>query len=274
MAKISIIIPTYNRAHVLSRAIDSVLSQSFEDYELIIVDDGSDDETKDLVIQYGDKIKYFFTKQKGVSAARNLGIKESSGEWIALLDSDDEWLSNKLEKQVQFIESNPEVPLVHGEEIWIRNGKRVNPRNKHKKFGGWIFEKCIPLCVISPSASLIKKDILLQLGGFDERFPVCEDYDLWLKLTAKFPVGFIEDPIIVKYGGHQDQLSRKYFAMDFWRVKSLLNTLECSSLDENQRTLVQQEIVNKAKILKQGYLKHQNLSDLPFIEEVLARFSP
>jgi glycosyltransferase involved in cell wall biosynthesis len=273
---VSVIIPTYNRAHVLERAINSVFKQTFRDFELIIIDDGSDDETPKLLekicAQNKNCVSYTI-ENSGVSKARNIGVEKSSGEWVAFLDSDDEWLPHKLERQMSFISHHKNVPLVHGEEIWVRNGKRVNPKKKHQKFGGDIFLKCLPLCVISPSASIIKKKIYLEMGGFDESFPVCEDYDLWLKITSLYPVGFIEDPIITKYGGHEDQLSRKYFAMDFWRVRALKNILQKRSLSEEIKKDVIDEILYKANILKQGYIKHQNHENLAFILEVIEEFS-
>ncbi len=273
---VSVIIPTYNRAHVLERAINSVFKQTFRDFELIIIDDGSDDDTPKLLekicAQNQNCISYAI-ENSGVSKARNIGVEKSSGEWVAFLDSDDEWLPHKLERQMSFISHHKNVPLVHGEEIWVRNGKRVNPKKKHQKFGGDIFLKCLPLCVISPSASIMKKNIYLEMGGFDESFPVCEDYDLWLKITSLYPVGFIKDPIITKYGGHEDQLSRKYFAMDFWRVRALKNILQQRTFSEEIKKDVIEEILYKANILKQGYIKHQNHENLAFILEVIEEFS-
>ncbi|MCO4793350.1 MAG: glycosyltransferase [Bacteriovoracaceae bacterium] len=266
--KISVVIPTYNRSHVLERAINSVLMQSIQPHELIVVDDGSTDKTSDILLKYSSNplIQIIKTENRGVSAARNIAIEKSSGHWIALLDSDDEWLPNKLEKQVNFVESNPNIPLVHGEEIWIRNGKRVNQKKIHRKYGGDIFLNCIPLCLISPSASLIKKDVLEELGLFDEEFIVCEDYDLWLKLTSLYEVGFIEEPIINKYGGHEDQLSRKYVAMDFWRIKSLMRILEIRNLTNEQRQSVLAEVIKKGEILKMGYVKHKNMENYAIVD--------
>ncbi len=100
--------------------------------------------------------------------------------------------------------------VCHTDEIWIRNGRRVNARKKHGKKGGWIFQHCLPLCAMSPSSIMIHRDVFTALGGFDERLPACEDYDLWLRITARYPVLFTRQPLIEKYGGHDDQLSRKY----------------------------------------------------------------
>lgn len=266
--KVSVVIPTFNRGYVLERAINSVLKQSRVPHELIVVDDGSTDDTPEILKQYDNVplIKVITTDNRGVSAARNTAIEEAEGEWIALLDSDDEWLTHKLEVQLDFLEENPHLPLVHGEEIWIRNGKRVNQKKIHQKHGGKIFQRCLPLCLISPSASVIRKDVLEELGHFDEEFEVCEDYDLWLKLTSLYEVGFIEEPVITKYGGHEDQLSRRFKAMDFWRLKSLMRILEIRNLSAEDRKAVLNEVIKKGEILKMGYVKHKNMENYAIVD--------
>lgn len=271
---ISIIIPTFNRAKTLERAIESVVNQTHADWELFIIDDGSTDETKEVVKSFSDsRIKYRYQENGGVSKARNTGIQLSQFDWIALLDSDDEWLEKKLEEQVKAIKENKDCAIIHTEEIWIRNGRRVNQKKIHQKFGGEIFDKCIPLCVISPSSSLIKKSVLSEVGNFDEEFTVCEDYDLWLKICSLYPVAFIEAPLINKYGGHEDQLSAKYKAMDLWRVKALDRILEIRDLEESSKDLVIETILKKSEILRNGYIKHQNLTDLPVVESMLTKYS-
>jgi glycosyltransferase involved in cell wall biosynthesis len=266
--KVDVIIPTYNRSSTLKRAIDSVLNQTYKGFHLYIIDDGSTDNTALLMQEYksDENISYIKQKNKGVSAARNLGISLSNNPWVAFLDSDDEWLPHKLKKQIEIINSKPEAVLIHGEEQWVRNGKRINPKKIHQKFGGQIFEKCLPLCLISPSAAMIKRDVLLEMENFDEDFIVCEDYDLWLKITSLYEVEFISDPILIKYGGHEDQLSAKYFAMDYYRIKSMDKILSIRNLSIDLEEKVNQEIIRKGDILLAGYKKHNNLKDY---EEVL-----
>jgi glycosyltransferase involved in cell wall biosynthesis len=266
---ISIIIPTYNRMTYLFRAIESVLYQTYIDWELIIIDDGSTDKTKEHVlelIKINNKVRYVKTPNRGVSAARNLGINISKGKFIAFLDSDDEWLPNKMQIQMDFLQSNPNLLLVHGEEIWIRNGKRVNQKNIHKKGGGDIFSQCLDLCAISPSTVLIKKELFKEVGFFREDFPVCEDYDLWLRIAAKCEVGFTPDPLIVKYGGHLDQLSTKFVGMDYWRIKSMVSLINSSEISLSKKELVRKKMEYKAKILKGGALKHGNVDLLNKLE--------
>ncbi|MCB9026035.1 MAG: glycosyltransferase [Bdellovibrionaceae bacterium] len=259
---VSVIIPTYNRAYCLKRAIDSVLAQSFINWELIIIDDASTDNTHDVVKAYNDlRIKYIKLKQnKGVSHARNQGIKLSQFKWIALLDSDDVWLPQKLEKQLLLIKNQPELKFVHCNEIWIRNEKRINPHKKHQKYGGRIYFHCLPLCCVSPSASLIFHELFDQEGVFNENYPVCEDYDLWLRFFCKYEAGFVNELLLTKYGGNKDQLSIKYIAMDYWRVKSLVFILKNNKeyLTSEEVKATKTEINKKCKILLKGYEKHQN----------------
>jgi len=188
MPLVSVIIPTYNRALYLKEAIDSVLSQDFCDFELIVVDDGSTDATSDIIDSYNGAFRYICQRHRGVSAARNTGISHAKGTFVAFLDSDDLWLPKKLSAQVDFFREHPEALICQTEEIWIRNGTRVNSKKRHKKYSGDIFEKALPLCIVSPSAVMIKKNLFDLVGLFDESLPVCEDYDLWLRISARYPV--------------------------------------------------------------------------------------
>lgn len=267
---VSVIIPTYNRNWCIKRAIDSVLGQDYPYIEVIIVDDGSSDETLDTIYQYleNEKVYLLHTPHRGVSAARNKGIAKARGQWICFLDSDDEWLSHKISSQMDFAHNNPLYKIIHGEEIWVRNGKRVNPKLRHRKGGGNQFERSLELCVISPSTVMIHRDLFEKVGMFDEEMIVCEDYDLWLRITLHYPVGFINDPLIVKYGGHEDQLSHQYKAMDFYRVKALRKLLDYEFLDEKLENKIKREMAKKTSIVLNGHKKHQKLSLLSEMEEI------
>lgn len=250
--RISVVIPTYNRRSSLPRAIDSVLAQTRQAMEIILVDDGSDDGTASLLTRDYPHCRYFYQPNLGVSSARNLGIDNAKGEWIALLDSDDAWLPDKLERQAEALAARPELRICHTDEIWIRNGTRVNPMRKHKKQGGRIFRHCLPLCVISPSSALLHRSLFQQYGGFDTRLPACEDYDLWLRLCAREEVLFIERPLTIKYGGHADQLSRRHWGMDRFRIQALEKLLQSTALSEADRGAALLVLVEKAGILAQG----------------------
>ncbi|HJL63671.1 MAG TPA: glycosyltransferase family A protein [Candidatus Marinimicrobia bacterium] len=253
---ISVIIPAFNRAHTLPKALDSVLSQTLKPREIIVVDDGSTDETNAVLANYPG-LCIISQDNRGVSAARNMGIKKAGGEWLAFLDSDDEWLKEKLEKQWDAICIDDKL-ICHTEEIWIRNGQRVNPMKKHKKFGGIIYERCLPLCVISPSSVMIHRSVFKDVGVFDESLEVCEDYDLWLRICAKYSVLFIDEPLIVKYGGHEDQLSRKYWGMDRFRVKALEKMMSFGALNDEDEKATVNMILQKCGIIINGMKKRGN----------------
>ena len=256
---IAVIIPTYNRCNLIGRAVESVLRQSFPAEEICVVDDGSCDGTQDFIRSTFPEVKYVYQENAGVSSARNRGLVETSAEWVAFLDSDDVWLDKKLEVQRAACEAAPNFRLIHSDEIWIRNGQRVNPMKKHRKFGGKIFERCLPLCLISPSAVIIERTLFDEVGVFDESLPACEDYDLWLRICCHYPVLYVDRPLLEKHGGHDDQLSKEHWGMDRFRVVALENLLNSSVLNEQQRTLAISAIKEKCLILISGALKRNNL---------------
>lgn len=273
MPSISVIIPTWNRKAVIERALRSIYSQSRPADEVIVIDDGSTDNTQAIIKEKFPQAHYIYQENSGVSAARNRGILEANGEWIAFLDSDDEWLPTKLESQLGKLAEQPDHKVCHTEEIWIRNGKRVNQMDKHAKSGGWIFQKCLPLCAMSPSSIIIHRSIFEQLGGFDEMLPACEDYDLWLRITAQYPVLFIETPQINKYGGHEDQLSRKFWGMDRFRMAALEKTITSGLLNETDKKAACEILVHKAGIYLNGLRKRNKEEEIAHYELLRQRFA-
>ncbi len=251
---ISVVIPTFNRLIYLERAIKSVLNQTISVNEIIIVDDGSDDGTSEFIHSNYPNLKYIFQSNSGVSAARNTGIKAASSNWIAFLDSDDAWVTNKIQKQITELELNPEMNFCHSNEIWIRNGREIKQKNTHKKFGGFIFDKCLDKCRISPSTVICRKSLLIKLNGFDEDLAICEDYDLWLRITSNNPVIYIEKPLIIKYGGHQDQLSRNSEGIESYHIKSLEKLLK-QDFHSEHRIAMENMLINKLKIYANGAKK-------------------
>lgn len=253
--EISVIVPTYDRKAVLPRALDSILSQQGVVFEILVIDDGSTDDTLSLIKNSYPQVTYLSQSHQGPSAARNFGIRQSRGKWLAFLDSDDEWKPGKLRAQLSWLAQHPDYPIMQTEEIWIRNGKRVNPMKKHQKYGGMIFEKCLPLCIISPSAVIIHRELLGEVGLFDESLPACEDYDLWLRIAAKHPIGLLEKSYVIKYGGHSDQTSRQYPAMDRFRIQSLRKILSAGILSPEQSKAAEAMLEEKLKIYTEGAAK-------------------
>ncbi|MCF6331352.1 MAG: glycosyltransferase [Sulfurimonas sp.] len=310
--EISIIIPTYNRYEFLKRALTSVYAQTYLPNEVIIVDDGSTDNTSQIKIEF-PHAKYIYQKNAGVSSARNLGIKNSSNEWIAFLDSDDTWHKDKLQKQVDFHKNNPKILMSYTDELWIRDNKEVKVPKKFKKHGGNIFERCLSYCIIAPSSVLISQEILKQVknddGVFDESLEVCEDYDLWLRVAYENEIGLIDEKLITKYAGHENQLSFRYWGMDRFRVKSLEKLLQIADeipnqvwndgaqvwndgaqvwndglmtelkfgmtdQDENDgfkiyKHLIIQTLLQKYNLLLKGAIKHDKIQEIKFYEKRL-----
>ncbi len=250
---ISVVIPVWNRKEFLARAITSVQQQTTKPLEIVVVDDGSTDGGGEMVSREFPEVVLLTQSNLGVSAARNRGINCARGQWIAFLDSDDTWLPEKLARQTTLLENNRDVKVCHTDEIWIRNGVRVNPKHRHAKPRGWIFDQCLPLCCVSPSSVLLHRSVLDDIGLFDESLPACEDYDLWLRLFHKYQAGLVAEPLLIKYGGHPDQLSRRYWGMDRFRVTALEKILQSGSLEPRQRNACAAMLDEKCTILAKGF---------------------
>ncbi len=290
--KISVVIPAFNRVNLVVRAIQSVLVQSYAPHEVIVVDDGSTDDTVANIKQEFPQVKLVSRSRpgqpQGVSRARNIGIQLATGDWIALLDSDDEWCKHKLTAQVTALTRSsppsPQLPdqsgyqICHTDETWIRHGKYVNPMKKHAKPNGWIFEQCLALCCVSPSSVLVKKTLLKRVGLFDESLPACEDYDLWLRIFSQLPVLLVAEKLLIKHGGHADQLSQKYWGMDRFRVSAIIKLLEQNKLEQNKLSEYNQQcavniLLQKLTILIKGFEKRKNTTDLMHYQALYERWS-
>ena len=256
---ISVIIPTLNRCEFLKRALHSVLKQTLKPREIIVVDNGSTDKTFEMISSSFPSVIYMKQTKKGVSASRKKGILNSKSNWLAFLDSDDVWSHNKLEKQMAFNTKNKNrFRLIHTNEIWYRNGKFLNQLKKHKKSGGDIFKNSLILCCISPSSALINKEIFDEYGYFDEDLEVCEDYDLWIRITAREEVGYIDEPMLIKHGGHSDQLSKKFWGMDRFRIFSLEKNLKNNWFSIKQKESALEILIKKLEIIVNGANKRGN----------------
>ena len=268
---VSVVIPTYNRGWIVRDAIDSVLGQTYADFELIVVDDGSTDRTPQILDAYGDRLRVIRQANQGVSTARNRGIGDCSGPLIALLDSDDIWLPEKLAVQVDFFKENPAALICQTEEIWIRNGLRVNPGKRHRKPSGMIFERSLDLCLVSPSAVMVRRELFEKVGLFDESLPACEDYDLWLRVGCRFPVHLIDKPLTIKRGGHEDQLSRQS-SLDRYRIRSLVKLIEADRLTLPQRNAAVIALREKCAVYANGCLKRGRLAEALHVTAISRKY--
>ena len=271
MFKITVIIPTFNRAHTICRAIDSVMAQTVSADEIIIVDDGSTDDTAERIKEFYPTLEYIYQSNKGVSSARNKAILQAKNEWLAFLDDDDEWMPHKLEKQIHLLQKHPDLKLCHTEERWIRHGVRVNQMKKHRKAGGWIYQNCLPLCAISPSSALVHKDLFDDVGLFREDLPACEDYDMWLKICSRYPVAYVEEECLIKYGGHEDQLSSKYWGMDRFRIDALTDILSSGKLTIDDEKATRNILQKKIQVFIKGAIKRNKVEEVEMYESLLVR---
>jgi len=253
---ISVVIPVYNRPNKIRRALDSVLKQSYSPGEIVVTDDGSSDETAGILEDYHrchPEVLHVFQhrENRGVSAARNTAIKQASGDWIALLDSDDEWWPHKLERQVEYHRKHRELKVFQCNEVWYRNEVRVNKRDKHQKHSGQFFVHALKLCLVTSSATLVHRSVFQDIGYFDTSFPACEDYDFWLRVLVKYPVGLLDEPLMNRYSGHADQLSSRFWGMDRWRVRAMEKHLN-STLPDEWKEALYRELIAKLEVLHQG----------------------
>jgi len=254
---ISVIIPTYNREHRLKKAIDSLLAQTYPYFELIVVDDGSEDNTSELVANYDAEIVYIRQANKGPAAARNRGIQAASYNMIAFLDSDDWFAADKLQVQIAAMLRKPSYLVSHTEEIWYRHGRVLNQKKRHKKKSGNIFRQSLELCAVGMSTVMMHREIFERYGFFDEEFPCCEDYDLWLRVSAEQEFLLIDKPLTLKDGGREDQLSSIYrMGMDKYRIKAIMKLLESGRMTEDQRQFAERELERKCMIYGNGCIKH------------------
>ena len=261
-ASIAAIVPTHNRVRHLPRALESIQGQSLKPREIILVDDGSTDNTRELIEKNFALVRYHYQSQTGVSAARNAGVAVCSSDWIAFLDSDDSWHVDKLACQWRALQHQSDFQVCHTDEIWVRNGRRVNPMRKHAKLGGWIYPKCLPLCLISPSSVMMSRSVFVELGGFDENLPACEDYDLWLRLCARYPVLYLVEKLITKYGGHDDQLSRRHWGMDRFRIQAMEKMMLSGNLSTEDTRATLEMLLKKIRIVLNGAVKRARGEDI------------
>ena len=252
---VSVIIPTFNRLSLLKEAVHSVEEQTLTSWELLVVDDGSTDETWPWLESQPHIRALRHPSRRGPAAARNEGAARAAAPYLAFLDSDDLFLPSKLQQQLNLLQAEPGLGLCHSNEIWLRTGRELKQKEKHEKRGGFIFEHCLPLCRISPSAAVMRRDVFLELGGFDEELEIAEDYELWLRLTCNYPVGFIDEPLVIKRGGHSDQLSLKYGQIEKFRIEALCRVLRRANLSPAQRRAALDMLHHKCEIYALGCAK-------------------
>jgi len=257
----TVVIPTHNRRAFVREAVISVLAQGGTGCEVIVVDDGSEDGTAAaLRNEFGAAVRLIETANRGVSAARNAGVLAGRGDLVAFLDSDDVWLPGKLAAQFACL-ADPAVQICQTQEIWMRDGVRVNPSRRDRKPSGRIFSESLRRCLVSASTVMLRRSLFERVGGFDESLPACEDYDLWLRIARDTEIHLVDHAYVVRRAGHADQLSRRFWGMDRFRVAALARLLAADDLEPGHRAEAGHVLAEKCAILAAGAARRGRLAE-------------
>jgi GT2 family glycosyltransferase len=270
--EVSVVIPTYNRRAMAREAVRSVLAQRGAHFELIVVDDGSTDGTAEDLVRLGDEcggaLRVEGIENRGAAAARNHGLALANAPLVAFLDSDDIWMPDKLECQLDFMRAYPECEISQCQERWIRGGRRVNPGRRHHKRGGDIFLDSLRTCLVSTSAVMMRTGLFRALGGFDETMRACEDYDLWLRVLMTQEIVLLDDVLVERRAGHPDQLSATVPALDRYRILSLIKLLADPRLNSARREATAVVLAEKCAIYAKGLRRRQRDDAAQCVERV------
>ena len=258
---VSVIIPAYNRISLLTEAIDSVRSQTFTDFEIIVVDDGSTDDTPTLAksrdLQY---IRLEHTGRPGL--VRNRGAVQARGKLLAFLDSDDIWTPDKLSRQLLLhgwdTAFGPAVKtglITHTREQWLRNGKVISQSKLRHRRSGNIFEDSLVKCIIGPSTVVMDASFFSRTKGFRDDLEIAEDYEYWLRITPEVEVGYVDVPLTVKRAGHSDQLTEKYGHIEYFRIMALKDLVDSRFFSGLRLITARRELARKCRIYAAGAKK-------------------
>ncbi|MBT3274794.1 MAG: glycosyltransferase family 2 protein [Spirochaetales bacterium] len=298
---ISVIIPVYNRFRLLSEAVGSVLSQTFKDYELILVDDGSDDPLVRISrtgLLASTEALTEASRQGGISctlpaglekptsfrclridhtgmpgAARNRGAEAARGRYIAFLDSDDLWLPDKLKRQYSLMEGKKECRISHTRELWLRNGKTVSQKSQKHQREGQLFNDSLVKCIVGPSTVMMDRKLYLEHGGFREDLEIGEDYELWLRILASNPISYVDAPLTIKRAGHGDQLTGKYGHIEYFRIQALKDLVDRGSVAAENLSAARTELSRKCRIYSSGSAKRGKETDAAYYRELANMYS-
>lgn len=259
MPKVSVIIPTYNRASLIPRALDSVLSQTFKDYEIVVIDDGSVDNTQEVIKPYWDRIKYVRQKNGGISAARNRGIQESTGKYIAFLDSDDYWAPEKLEIQAGILDQNPKIGIVYVRMPIVNEHGQILGM-KPNGVSGKNFQELLRVWGDLPTSSVMtRRECFDRLGMFDENLPPMEDIDMWIRIAHDYELHEIEGKTLAYYWRHDHQITQDLIKVYSGLVKvhdKILRTFK-----DIPRELITQKLVKNQYTLSRVYYSKQKMKE-------------
>jgi glycosyltransferase involved in cell wall biosynthesis len=269
---VSVIIPVHDRIELLMQAVASVRAQTYQAFELIVVDDGS-----------RVPVASFLPKPEGIppepakivriehcglpGQVRNEGARRARGRFLAFLDSDDLWLTEKLFRQVEWHLGHPEIPISHTREIWIRGEREISQKGQRHRRAGDIFTDALKKCIIGPSTTMIERSLFESVGGFRDDLEIAEDYELWLRITDRFPVGYIDEALTVKRAGHS-QLSEKYGQIENFRIAALQRLVDREIFTVAHRPEAREELSRKCAIYAAGCRKRGRTEDAAHYESL------
>lgn len=300
MSRVSVVVPTYNRKESVAEALRSVLAQTFRDFEIVVADDGSTDGTPVNLFQTlgaqpeaiealtrmnptsikpfshafsNDSlaIQYHYGINRGLSTARNRGIRAARSDFIAFIEAEDLWEPDHLKTQVDFLEMHPGSKVCRVSERNVKDGKPRVSRNSSTA-SGWIFEATLEASPMCTSAVLIHRSCFTACGAFDENLPACDEYDLWLRLASRYPVHYLEGPTVTRRSGRPDGSSRAW-GWDRFRVYALEKAFQSGHLSPTQRFLVAEQIVHKCERLVEGFRRQKSEERSNFYERKRRRFA-
>jgi glycosyltransferase involved in cell wall biosynthesis len=304
---VSVIIPTYNRERLVCEAAASVLAQSFQDFELIIADDGSTDNTEKNLERYTGYAAhtrahwsthgphepvhgtvYLKLRHSGMPGlVRNKGSQAARGRYLAFLDSDDLWLPEKLELQMRLFQADTEPPLLcHTREKWLRGEKEISQAGQKHRREGDIFADALVKCVIGPSTLVVEKAFFENHGGFREDLEIAEDYELWLRMTFTQPVQYVDKALTIKRAGikqagvrgpdEENNLSEKYGHIEIFRIRALRDLVDKGFFSSHaaKEKLAREELARKCGIYACGCHKRGRPAEAAEYEKLSLLYSP
>ena len=283
MPTVSVIIHTYNNEKFIGETIESVLNQTYKDYEIIVVDDGSVDGTRDALLPYMHGIRYHYKENGGIASAKNAGISLSHAEFVAFLDHDDLWVPDKLMLQMECFIENPQAGLVYTKYTSFKNGKELRTKPE-KGYSGWIFKELLSKSFIQTSTVVVKRECLDAVGPYDETFFLGDEYDMFLRIARKFQCGFV-DKGLTRYRVHDTNASNNDFLFDNENLgvyKKIYNSF--TNLDGVEKKILRKRIARYSMkvaegLYSQGKLEESReyqkeaLSYLPFYKRITSNMT-
>lgn len=260
--KVSVIIPSYNATRFVKTTIDSVLAQTFQDFEIVVVDDGSTDNTKEVLQDYGDKIRYLYKENGGVSKARNYGIENAVGKYIAFLDADDVWMPEKLEKQVELLEANEEIGLCYAATQKVDEELNYLSSISANAYKDYTESLLLNLNIVAGSCSsaMVRRDIISQTDGFDSKFSTYADWEMWLRLSLLTKFAPINEEL-VKYRIVAGSMSSKPEVTKRDALGVLEKFFNLPNLPEKYKRLKNKAFSNNLMIVSGEFLHNRNFGE-------------